>query len=93
MEDVFVPIAVVGMLFIGLPWLFLHYMTSWKRSRGLSEGDENLLDEMHDISRRLEERVLTVERILTAENPKWREASLPSRNDYSKDIDHVRSSH
>lgn len=93
MEDVLVPIAVVGMLFIGLPWIVLHYMTTWKRSRSLSVEDEGLLDEMHDISRRLDERVQSVERILTAENPKWREATLPSRNDYSKDLDHVRSSH
>ena len=93
MEDVLVPIAVVGMLFIGLPWIVLHYMTSWKRSRGLSMEDENLLDEMHELSRRLDERVLSVERILTAENPRWREASLPSRNEITKDYDHVRSSH
>ena len=30
MEDVLVPIMVVGMLFIGLPWVILHYVTKWK---------------------------------------------------------------
>lgn len=93
MEDVLVPIAVCGFLFIGLPWIVLHYMTSWKRSRGLSMEDENLLDEMHDLSRRLDERLATIERIMSAENPRWREAALPPRTEVTKDYDHVRSSH
>ncbi|MFN3796384.1 MAG: envelope stress response membrane protein PspB, partial [Sphingobium yanoikuyae] len=32
MEDVLVPIAVVGMLFIGMPWLIFHYVTKWKQA-------------------------------------------------------------
>jgi len=30
MEDILVPTGVVGMLFIGLHWLVLHYLTQWK---------------------------------------------------------------
>jgi len=29
-------VAVCAVLFIGLPWLFLHYTTQWKRARGIS---------------------------------------------------------
>ncbi|WP_293883422.1 envelope stress response membrane protein PspB [Sphingomonas sp.] len=72
MEDVLVPILVVGMLFIGLPWLVFHYITKWKQAKTLTIDDENLLDDMHDTARRLEERVITIERILTAENPNWK---------------------
>ena len=72
MEDVLVPIMVVGMLFIGLPWLMFHYTTKWKQAKTLTVDDENLLDDMHDTARRLEERVITIERILTAENPNWK---------------------
>ena len=39
MEDVFLPIVIVGMLFIGLPWLIFHYVTQWKRSGSLSIED------------------------------------------------------
>jgi phage shock protein B len=69
MGDILVPIMIVGMLFIGLPWLILHYITQWKRAGGLSVEDENLLDELHDLARRLDDRLRTIERILAADNP------------------------
>jgi phage shock protein B len=72
MEDVFLPIVVCGMLFIGVPWLILHYVTQWRRARGLSIEDERLLDEMHDLARRLDDRLQTIERIVAADNPNWR---------------------
>jgi phage shock protein B len=72
MEEVLIPITIVGMLFIGLPWLIFHYVTKWKTQASLTTEDENLLDELHDLARRLEERLVTVERIMTAENPNWR---------------------
>ncbi len=75
MEDVLVPIVVVGMLFIGLPWLVFHYITKWKQAKVLTVDDENLLDDMHDTARRLEDRVITIERILTADNPNWKTGS------------------
>jgi phage shock protein B len=59
-------------LFIGLPWLIFHYITKWKSQATLTAEDENLLDELHEMARRLDDRVATVERIMTAENPNWR---------------------
>lgn len=72
MEDIFVPIFVVGFLFIGLPWLVLHYITQWKKAGTLSVEDENLLDELYETARRLESRLETVERIVAADNPDFR---------------------
>ena len=72
MEDVLVPVMIVGMLFIGLPWLILHYVSQWKKGANLTREDENLLDELYDLARRLEDRVETVERIMTADNPDWK---------------------
>ncbi len=93
MEDVLVPIAVCGMLFIGLPWLIFHYTTQWKRARGLSMEDEQLLDNLHETARRLDDRLHSIERIMTAENPRWREASIEDRTAELKELPHVRSSH
>jgi phage shock protein B len=59
-------------LFIGLPWLIFHYVTKWKSQATLTTEDENLLDELHDLARRLDERMCSIERIMTAENPNWR---------------------
>lgn len=72
MEDVLVPIGVVGMLFIGLPWLILHYSTQWKRAGTITREDEDLLDELHDMARRLDDRMTSIERIIAADNPDWR---------------------
>ena len=67
----------IFVLFIGLPWLILHFITKWKTAATLSKPDEDLLDDMHDLARRLDERVCTIERIMDAENPGWRAACLP----------------
>jgi phage shock protein B len=68
-------------LFIGLPWLIFHYITKWKTSATLTGSDEKLLDELHDAARRLDDRLCTIERIMTAENPDWRQHCLPGRED------------
>jgi phage shock protein B len=72
MEETVIPIVIVGMLFIGLPWLVFHYVTQWKKSATLTGEDEKLLDEMNALARRLDERMCSIERIMTAENPNWR---------------------
>ena len=78
MDDVFIPVFVVGILFLGLPWLVFHYITKWKQAKSLTSGDEKLLDELHDAARRLDDRLATIERIMTAENPNWRQQYVPA---------------
>ncbi len=72
MEDVLVPIIVIPVIFLGLPWLIMHYITKWKQAKVLPREDEALLGDMHDTARRLEDRVITIERIMAAENPNWK---------------------
>ena len=73
MEDIIIPLTVVPILFIGLPWLIFHYITKWKSAATLTGEDEKLLDELHELARRLEDRMVTIERIMAAENPGWRQ--------------------
>lgn len=61
------PLTAVLSIFVGMPWLFLHYMTKWKQAKSITLEDENLLDELHEIARRLDERMLTIERIMAAD--------------------------
>jgi len=75
-EDVFLPIVIVGMLFIGLPWVILHYLTQWKKAGSISVEDENLLDDLYETARRLEARLETIERIVAADNPDWKPGRL-----------------
>ena len=79
MEEVIIPIIVVPVIFLGLPWIIFHYITKWKSQAGLTTEDENLLDELHELARRLDDRMVTIERIMAAENPGWRQlAADPS---------------
>ena len=85
MEDVLIPLIVVPVLFIGLPWLIFHYITKWKMAATLTGADERLLDEMHEIARRLDDRLTNVERIMTADNPNWRALTDEQRTEPIED--------
>ena len=65
-------IIVIPALFIGLPWVILHYITRWKTAATLTGDDERLIEDLYELSRRVEDRLTTVERIVGAENPNWR---------------------
>ena len=80
MDDA-IPFVAIVSLFIGLPWLIFHYITKWKTAATLTSGDEKLLDELHEAARRLDDRLCTIERIMTAENPNWRQQCLPGRDE------------
>jgi len=86
--DIMYPIVILGILFIGFPWVIFHYITKWKSASTITTEDENLLDELHDLARRLDDRMCTIERIVQAENPNWRslgcdpvETALEDRTD------------
>ena len=87
MEDTLVPIVVVGILFLGLPWLIFHYVTQWKKNGGLTVEDERLLDDMHEMARRLDDRLGTLERILDTQDPAWRPRTSAERAAERKDED------
>ena len=73
MNEAVVPVVAIAVMFVGLPWLILHYITKWKTNGSMTLEDENLLDELHDIARRLDDRMGTIERIIAAD----REAAQP----------------
>jgi len=81
MQEVIIPVLVVGILFLGLPWLVFHYVTKWKTSATITGADEKLLDELYDLARKLDDRLCSIERIMTAENPNWRQQCLPDATD------------
>jgi phage shock protein B len=64
-------IIVIPTIFVGLPWIILHYVTRWKTAATLTSDDERMLGDMHELARRLEDRLETVERLVAQENPEW----------------------
>jgi phage shock protein B len=69
-------IIIVPVIFIGLPWLIMHYMTKWKTAPTLTNDDESLLEELYQLARRLDSRMDTVERLVAADNPEFQRARL-----------------
>ncbi|MXO63909.1 envelope stress response membrane protein PspB [Qipengyuania oceanensis] len=72
----FETVLVVATLFIGLPWLVLHYMTRWKTAATITTDDEVLLDELYQLAKRLDDRMDTVERLVASDNPDFKPARL-----------------
>ncbi|MGO1079673.1 envelope stress response membrane protein PspB [Mycobacterium sp. KBS0706] len=67
----FVPV-IVFMVIVAPIWLVLHYVTRWRSSRTLSREDERMLVDLWESAKRMEHRIVTLEKILDAEAPQWR---------------------
>ena len=77
-------VFIVPVIFLGLPWIIFHYITKWKQASTLTQGDEKLLDDLYESARRLDDRLCTIERIMTSENPDWRQNCLPGRSESTR---------
>ena len=53
-------------------WIVFHYVAKIKTSKGLSPEDEKMLSEIWENSRRMSDRIQTLERILDDQAPNWR---------------------
>ena len=86
------PVLAIICLFIGLPWVVLHYITKWRAAPKITEEDERMLDEMYNLARRLEDRLNTVERIVAADNPDWKPGLGTTQSPYLSDLQSDRTS-
>ncbi len=68
--DVSILITIAVILFLAIPApliIVLHYISKWKQSREISRDDERMLEDLWELSQRLEERLETLETILSDE--------------------------
>ena len=75
--------VVVPAIFLGLPWIIMHYITKWKTAATITTDDESLLEELYQLAKRLDERMDTVERLVASDNPEFK----PARIVHDRDID------
>ncbi len=54
-------------------WIIAHYVTRWRTAKTLTGEDEKLLRALWQDAAKMEERIKTLERILDAETPGWRD--------------------
>lgn len=84
------PFFAVTSIFIGLPWIILHYITRWKTAATITTDDEVLLDELYQLARRLDDRMDTVERLVASDNPEFQpkriRADLESDNQQLREL-------
>ena len=69
-------IIIIPAIFIGLPWIILHYITKWKTSATITGDDEALLEELYNLAKRLDDRMDTVERLVASDNPDFEPARI-----------------
>ena len=76
-------LIIVPAIFLGLPWIIMHYITKWKTAATITNDDEHLLEELYNLAKRLDERMDTVERLVASDNPDFK----PARIVHDRDID------
>ena len=76
-------IIIIPAIFLGLPWIIMHYITKWKTAATITTDDEHLLEELYSLAKRLDERMDTVERLVASDNPDFK----PARIRHDLDID------
>jgi phage shock protein B len=54
-------------------WIIFHYITKMKTAKGLTAEDEKMLTDVWESTKKMEERIVTLERILDIESPSWRQ--------------------
>lgn len=66
------PLTFIFMAVVLPVWLIAHYATRWRTAKTLSPGDEKMITELWETASKMESRINTLERILDAEAPDWR---------------------
>ena len=88
MEGPFI-VAVVAIVFIGMPSMVMHYMTEWRKTKAPTADDERLVDDLWRTAQRLERRVDALETILDKEAHYKQVANPKSRDRLGKTLVHL----
>ncbi|WP_067701587.1 MULTISPECIES: envelope stress response membrane protein PspB [unclassified Erwinia] len=63
----------IFMLFVAPVWLWLHYSNRQNGGAELSQSEVQRLQQLTADAKRMRERIQTLEEILNAEHPNWRQ--------------------
>ncbi|MDX2322053.1 MAG: envelope stress response membrane protein PspB [Moritella sp.] len=72
MDFIQIPLTVF-LVFVAPLWLILAYRSKRQSNQGLSEKDQENLQALINRTEQLQKRIISLESILDAETPKWRE--------------------
>jgi phage shock protein B len=68
--------SLTGLLVCSIPifWIFMHYKYRDRKSSGFSEDESRQVQELLNIADNMADRIKTLESILDAESPDWRDS-------------------
>ena len=72
MEEIIIAPIIIFMLVVAPIWLILHYRSKRQISQGFSEEEYVQLSELSELADKMADRIRTLEAILDAETPDWR---------------------
>ncbi|AZQ09941.1 MULTISPECIES: envelope stress response membrane protein PspB [Shewanella] len=70
--DVLMAPIIIFMVIVAPIWLVLHYRSKRQVSQGLSDEEFKQLNELIALADKMDQRIETLEAILDAESPEWR---------------------
>lgn len=73
MEELLMVPIILFMAIVAPIWLVLHYRSKRQISQGLTEDEYQQLSELSDLADKMAARIKTLEAILDAETPDWRD--------------------
>ena len=73
MSEVIMAPVIIFMVIVAPIWLILHYRSKGQVSQGLSEEEYVQLSELSELADKMADRIKTLEAILDAETPDWRQ--------------------
>lgn len=73
MNDIIMAPVIIFMVVVAPIWLVLHYRSKRQVSQGLSEEEYTQLSELSEMADTMADRIKTLEAILDAETPEWRD--------------------
>jgi phage shock protein B len=71
--EALIPIVAILSIFVVLPWMRMHYKSLERNQSALTGDEQQALSDLRHTAERMEARLVTLERILDAEAPGWRE--------------------
>ena len=72
MEELIMAPVIIFMVIVAPIWLVLHYRSKGQVSQGLSEEEYIQLSNLSETADKMADRIKTLEAILDADTPEWR---------------------
>lgn len=65
---------------IAIVWMVFHYKRGRRSGTAISSEDQQTMERMVNLLEKMEGRIITLEKILEAEDPRWREKVPPTEH-------------